>query len=565
MSESPQRPGPPSPPPPPPGGPEADDASAALAAPDLAPASDPGTASTASDPGTASTAPDAAQDTRGAVARTLSRLTLRSRMVLLTVALLVLGLAVSTLAATTLLRDNLIGRVDQQLRTTAQALDGMRTDGISAYFGSSDGPLPSDYYFRTQTAAGAVGPALVQERTSQRWGTPDLPVLPEEQVTERQGVPFTVSGATAPSGSEHAPSWRVLALSTSDRDGNYNGVLMVALPLGDIERTTWELTKILGATCLTIAVIGGALGYLAVRRSLRPLRTIETTARAIAAGDLGQRIPPMPTTTEVGSLAASLNVMLGRIQHAFDVQAASESRMRRFASDASHELRTPLVTIRGYAELYRMGAMRTPEQVAEAMGRIEGSAVQMGTLVEDLLTLARLDERRAQHTTRVDLGALARDARSDLVAMDPSRTVDLVDLAGATPADASSPSGTIVCGDEARLRQILTNLVGNVATHTPAGSPVEIAVGGEGPNVLVEVRDHGPGIPAEHRKRVFERFHRVDASRTSASGGSGLGMAIVHDLVTAHHGDVAALETPGGGTTIRIRLPRADDYDDGSA
>jgi len=225
--------------------------------------------------------------------------------------------------------------------------------------------------------------------------------------------------------------------------------------------------------------------------------------------------------------------------------------MRRFVADASHELRTPLATIRGYGELYRMGALTTTDQVDDTMRRIESSATRMGALVEDLLALARMDDGRPMRIGPVDLTVLAADAVSDLHALDPSRSTRLV------PLRAGDPGGICeVLGEESRLRQVLANLVGNAVQHTPPGTPVEIAVGRTGTGFgVLEVRDHGPGIDPEHAARVFERFYRVDASRGRDSGGAGLGMAIVAAIVDAHHGTVTLEQTPGGGTTVRVTLP----------
>ena len=305
---------------------------------------------------------------------------------------------------------------------------------------------------------------------------------------------------------------------------------------------------------LGIVLLGAAAGTWAVRRSLKPLREIETTAAAIAAGDLSQRVPAASEHTEVGRLSAALNGMLAQIEQAFGAQTASEARMRRFVADASHELRTPLATIRGYGELYRMGALTTTDQVDDTMRRIEQSATRMGALVEDLLALARLDEGRPMRTGPVDLTVLAADAVSDLHALDPARPTRLVPL-----EDGAQSGPCVVVGEESRLRQVLANLVGNAVQHTPSGTPVEIAVGllpsGEG---AIEVRDHGPGIDPEHAARVFERFYRVDASRGRDSGGAGLGMAIVAAIVAAHDGSVRLAQTPGGGTTVRVALPGPD-------
>nr|WP_284500807.1 HAMP domain-containing sensor histidine kinase [Bowdeniella massiliensis] len=298
-----------------------------------------------------------------------------------------------------------------------------------------------------------------------------------------------------------------------------------------------------------LVVIGGLVSWLAIRRHLNPLREIEATAGAIAAGDLSRRIRPRPPTTEVGSLAQSLNVMLAQIEQAFSDRTASEARTRQFISDASHELRTPVATIRGYAELYRMGGI--PEaNLPEAIGRIESEAARMGELVADLLQLARLDEGRPLHIDIIDLAALASDAAKDLAVLDTSRTVEVIAL------DGSAASETLACADPDKIRQVLANLVGNLMKHTPAGSPVEFAVGTEDERAVVEVRDHGPGVPPEEASQIFRRFYRVDTSRARTSGGSGLGLAIVAAIVEAHSGEIAVRTTDGGGLTVKLLLPR---------
>ncbi len=208
--------------------------------------------------------------------------------------------------------------------------------------------------------------------------------------------------------------------------------------------------------------------------------------------------------------------MLAQIERAFAAREASEERMRRFVADASHELRTPLAAVRGYAELYRQGAVSTPDDVASAMRRIEDEATRMGGLVEDLLMLARLDEQRPGRRSPVDLTVVAADVVQDARALDTSRTVSLVGRGG--------PVGpTVVLGDEAHLRQVVTNLVANALRHTPSGTPIELAVGPDDGYGVLEVRDHGQGIEPEQVHKVFERFFRADASRQRASGGSGLG------------------------------------------
>ena len=245
--------------------------------------------------------------------------------------------------------------------------------------------------------------------------------------------------------------------------------------------------------------------------------------------------------------------MLAQIEQSFAVSEASEERMRQFVADASHELRTPLAAVRGYAELYRQGAVTNPEDVAGTMRRIEDESIRMGGLVNDLLLLTRLDRQRPLERGPVDLTVLAVDAVQDARALDPARRVRLLGLAG-------DLKPTIVEGDEAKLRQVVTNLVGNAVIHTPAGTDIEIAVG-SGPTgrARLEVRDHGGGVDPVKARKVFERFYRADPSRVrGAGGGNGLGLAIVAAIVEAHHGQVVVAATPGGGATFVVDLPPAN-------
>ena len=464
------------------------------------------------------------------------RIPLRARLVLLITVLLGAGLVLAGVTSATLLQRSLVAQIDDKLRTEGADLASQQVSALLNGFTATNGP--SDYYVRLRTNAGQQ--ALWGYRsTLDRYGTPQIPDLTVDDAAARGGRPFTVSSDRAGS------PWRVVAYTTV-----WGGTVVIALPLSGTHDTTETMIAVLLLSGLGILLLGALAAGWAVRRSLTPLGQIEDTAAAIAAGDLSRRVPALPETTEVGRLAASLNGMLAQIEQAFAVRTASEARMRRFVADASHELRTPLATIRGYAELHRLGATSEPEQVADTMRRIESSATRMGALVEDLLLLARLDEGRPVAQEPVDLTVLAADAVSDLHALDPDRPARLVPL---TPAGPGGP--VVVVGDDARLRQVVANLVGNVVRHTPAGTPVEIAVGtADGAGVL-EVRDHGPGIDPQHAARVFERFYRVDASRTRESGGAGLGMAIVAAIVAAHRGHVSLAETPGGGTTVRVVVP----------
>ena len=489
-----------------------------------------------------------------------ARVPLRARLVAITVLLLAAGLGLASVVTTTVVSSYLVRQVDVQLERSAAAVANIT---LNERIGSGS-QLPSDYYVLVRPRGGDEVP-LRWPQTVNLYGVPNIPAMSNPEVEASQDEPFTVDsvGGTDPA------EWRVTTFFFYDKfSGELGGTAFVALPLTGIHETVKVLGRALALSALGIALVGGAVAYLAVHRALRPLREIEETAADIAAGDLSRRVRPAPPTTEVGSLAASLNAMLSQIEEAFAVQEASEERMRRFVSDASHELRTPLATIRGYGELYRMGALDTPDKVDDTMGRIEDSATRMGTLVNDLLALARLDEGRPLRHEPVDLVSLARDSAQDLHALDPTRDVRLV---GLSPG-ATAPPALRVVGDEDRLRQVLANLVGNVTRHTPAGTPVEIALGTVGPAAppdarkdgaavdavaVLEVRDHGPGVPSEQRGRVFERFYRADSSRNRASGGSGLGLAIVAAIVGAHRGRVSVSETTGGGLTVRVDLPLA--------
>lgn len=488
----------------------------------------------------------------GGIKAWMARLSLSTKLVSLVMVVLLVGLGTASILTTTLLKSYLIKQVDRDLSTTYSTIAGQIINDKSQ---ESD-LLPSDYYLALRQTNGAVR-AWVQSDTSAERGIPDLSQFlssVDGQFTQAPQDPFTTDAVVTET------QWRVLVREVSTIDGELVGEVFVALPLTDSLAIVAQIQRVLILSGLFITVLGGVVGSYAVGQSLRPLANIERTAAAIAQGDLTRRVPPAPPTTEVGSLARSLNTMLTQIEQGFIDRETSELRMRRFVSDASHELRTPLATIRGYGELYRMGALQAPEALDDTMRRIEDSATRMGSLVEDLLHLARLDEGRKLRIEDVDLAVLAVDAASDLHALDPSRPVKVLGLTAGITAAA-----TPVLADEDRLRQVMANLIGNIARHTEEGTPVEILVGtkqdpdaGESAAVL-EVRDHGPGITAEHRAKIFERFYRVDSSRNRASGGSGLGLAIVSAILESHGGYAKVLDTPGGGLTVRIVLPAVPD------
>ncbi|MBT0566906.1 cell wall metabolism sensor histidine kinase WalK [Williamsia sp. CHRR-6] len=465
---------------------------------------------------------------------------LRVSLVALMLVLVAVGLLVSGVAVTSAMEKQLLNRTDNGLRNAAQgwARPHVDRDNPGAQPTLPRPPQderrpPSPYFVQVSRTDG------ISFIINDVGGAPDI-----SSPNSLSPQPKTVGSAN---GSD--TRWRVVKVTST------YGSSILAVKLTDVDDTVTRLIWLQFGVGLAVVAVVGGVGYLLVHNSLRPLRRVEATARAIADGDLDQRVPTSASGTEVGRLAESLNVMLHQIQEAFaateqsEEQArASEDRMRQFVADASHELRTPLTSIRGFAELYRQGAMTDPEQL---MSRIESEAGRMGLLVEELLMLARLDAHRPLERTHVDLLALASDSVHSARAMAPDRRIDLRVLDG--------PGVPAVMGDAARLTQVLGNLITNAVKHTPADASISVEVGTDDTDAVLRVVDTGPGLAPEDRAKVFERFYRGDDSRTRAtgSGGSGLGLSIVSALVTAHDGTVTAQDTPGGGATFVVRLPRS--------
>jgi two-component system OmpR family sensor kinase len=271
---------------------------------------------------------------------------------------------------------------------------------------------------------------------------------------------------------------------------------------------------------------------------------MRAVAQDITKGDLTRRVEPATSDTEIGRLGLALNGMLAQIEAAFAERTRSENRLRRFIADASHELRTPLTSVRGYAEMLRRGAERSPEDSTLARRRIEEESVRMSVMVDDMLVLARLGQGRPLESEPVDLQQVARDAVADAHAVSPQRDIAL-----------NAPVPVVIAGDDTRLRQAVGNLVRNALVHTPTDSPIEVGVSTDDGFARVTVVDHGPGLSRDDAGRVFEPFYRADPSRSRDSGGVGLGLSIVAAVVSAHGGDVKVTDTPGGGATFEIDLP----------
>ena len=520
-----------------------------------------------------------------AVRRLSARTSLRTKLVTALLALVAIALAVMSFVGVAVFGNYLQSQVDAQLHS----LGAQVQNDPSAFLGGGH-----HMTFLLNNSVVEVLSANGQPVTGignwQNLSSNSGPAIPASQsgTSGNSGQPFTV---LAQSGGY---SWRVITqpvqYSTDGGVTMQSGTLVVGLNLGNLDQTMAYLIRLDVIVSVVILFVLMIVGFAVVRANLRPLVEIEETAEEIADGHLNRRIPERDPRTEIGSLGRSLNIMLSQIEAAFHAREESEAaahqneeRMRRFIADASHELRTPLTAIRGFAEYYRqrgglvshwdksaassasadeagsdaryLGGGLTPDDLDRIMHRVETEASRMGLLVEDLLLLARLDQQRPLARQPIDLLSLAADAVHDARLLAPARTIDLSVQPGAA---------FLVIGDEARLRQVIGNLMSNALTHTPDGSPIEVSIGSgtldprvpdSARAVTLDVTDHGPGMLPEQAQRVFERFYRADQARTRTKGGSGLGLAIVSALVTAHGGVASVRTGPGRGSTFRIALP----------
>ncbi len=518
-----------------------------------------------------------------------NRISLRTKITGVTVLLLILGLTVAGVGTMTVLRNYLLTEEDTRIIAAIAAIGEQNLCQQST--------SPNDYYLAVVRYDGS----LYCDNRQTGDPRPIVSSLTLEAVSQLEGattIPSTKLGG----------QWRVITRFINVPSEADTFIVVVGLDLSYTNSIVNRYAAIFLFFGLTVVILGGALTRLLVTSTFTPLRDTETTAARFAGGDFSQRIAGATPNTEVGRLNRSLNSMLNRIDQAFADRARTIDQMRRFVGDASHELRTPLVSVRGYAELYRMGALTKPEDVAQAMERIEKEAIRMGLLVEDLLELARLDEAKPLVLTEVNLVPIAQDVALDAMASAPDRVVTVVEtdvvgvetkpleiiqlpepgqqraalatgpiaFAGATlarlvarrsraqgddvgvvPKSPPASMGAVVLAEENKIRQLLTNLMGNAIRFTPDGSPIEIGVGVDQRHrlALLSVIDHGEGIPEQIRGKIFQRFWRADTSRDRATGGSGLGLAIVAAIIEAHHGTVDVLETPGGGATFRVSLP----------
>ena len=572
-----------------------------------------------------------------------NRTPLRTKLITAVLALVIMALAAISVTSVFVLRSYVYTQRDNDLRTTLgpvvhqnaknQELTGTSSSGITASLNitipQSSGPILAFQQPGIQLVPGVPDNSpkgMINSHPVQ--SVPELPA--GNWASSTSPVFMNLPGQTA------GDTWRVLALGDVQVTDYVTGTeqtvtVLAAVDLGNVGYEIQRLITVEMIVGSAIVLVLAIVGVGVVRANLRPLDDIEMIAGEIAKGHLDHRIPERDARTEIGSLGRSLNVMLTQIETAFHAQQESEraaheseERMRRFVADASHELRTPLTTIRGFAAHFRQrgGVSRlrsrvpsargagiggedqsyfsrstapadglSPDDIDHLMGRIESESTRMGLLVEDLLLLARLDQQRPLTKAPVDLLTLAADAVQDARIVSPGRSIDLVVAPG---------TAFLVEGDEARLRQVLGNLVNNAITHTPAGTPVRVKIargslearradgpggptgpGGQGdwagstgpagtaypswaggrlvPAVVLDIEDDGPGMTAEQAQRVFERFYRADAARNRASGGTGLGLAIVAGLIAAHGGTVSVRTAPGQGADFQVKLPLSPD------
>jgi two-component system, OmpR family, sensor kinase len=495
---------------------------------------------------------------------------LRLRLLVAVGLISIVALVVADFATYSALRSSLYQQVDQQLAghrpgvavytATGSAACSSPTRGLGP--GSAGGPSgipggipggaggPNVFGYSYGAYVNASGkvldglecPAYVGSH-SYRPQVPDPIAGFTTQPDGTQEVYFTASSID-PSG----PAFRVRAVKEQQ------GVIaLVAQPLVDQTSTLHTLFLTEFAVTAGALVLALAGGWWLVRLGLRPLEDVEATAESIAAGNLDQRVPGADQPTEVGRLARALNVMLERIQAAFSARVASEQRLkesqdhlRRFVADASHELRTPIAAVSAYAELFERGAASNATDLPRVVAGIRTETARMDRLVNDLLTLARLDEGVPMQLAPVELVSIVSEAVRTATAVGPDWPVQFW---AATPLE--------VTGDKDRLRQVVDNLLANVRAHTPPGTTATVRLDQVGGDARIEVRDSGPGMPAEQAQRVFERFFRVDLARARTSGGSGLGLSIVAAIVAAHGGSVSASSAPGQGMTVTVLLPMA--------
>lgn len=475
----------------------------------------------------------------------ITQWSLRNRLLVSVLIVSAIGIAASDFGAIQSLRHFLVGQLDTQLTTIShntqmqldragiesqqQATDDMQFMPIRPLRGV---PTTTTVTLLDQNGAviGHIGGDLMGSSTGAEFKGFTL-----EKVLATQGKPFNLN-------SENDLHYRVIATSLPSGQGS----VLVASSLENVSKTLKELGFLFLLISLLVLALVGLLARAFIRISLKPLSEVEATAAAIAQGDLSARLPEAKPTTEVGKLTTSLNRMLERIEESFAVRVESESKLRRFVADASHELRTPLTAIRGFAELHRQGAVSGEEKTKELVHRIEKESIRMGSLVEDLLLLARMDQTPELAKEPVDLDNLIQEVVASARAAGPDHPIT-VDL----------PEGdNFVLGDSTRIHQAVANLLANARTHTPSGTPITVSIKQLESETTITVSDKGPGLSHADQEKIFERFYRADTSRARTKGeGSGLGLSIVDAVMKSHGGSVSVLSELGQGCEFTLHFP----------
>ncbi len=460
----------------------------------------------------------------------MKRLDLRTRLLIAVGLVAVLQIAVAFLIIS-VTRSHLVDQIDDRL---AIATSPVRESGRSEHPGEDDDrPQPErlgDTYEGVLASDHSLFTVFAPNTTGTELPPPDIDL---DRAVSSHGRPITVDAT------EGDLDYRLTA-----RGANGDFVI-TAIPLDGVAASMSRLTAVVASTAAVISLAFALVTWWVLRLGIAPIKRMTTTAEAIAAGDLSERIRDVDQGTEAGQLGDALNTMLSRIETSFDERARAEDNLRQFIADASHELRTPVATIRGYAELYHAGGLDDRAELDDAMRRTEQESQRMSRLIADMLGLAKLDRDPTLTTRPVDLTTLARDTAADAQATHPERTIT-----------TTVPDGAlIVDGVDDLLRQALANLVGNAIVHTDTDATVHVAAQIYGPDAVIVVVDDGDGMTPDVIAQTTERFYRADPSRSRHKGGSGLGLAIVDTVINAHHGTLHIDSTPGSGTTVTITLP----------
>ena len=477
------------------------------------------------------------------------RISLRIKLTVMSVGLIGLLLVVSSFGTISLLRTYLQQNTDTLLTSTAASLadeDPLLLEARLATKQVTLPRLPSDYYIAYLDRSGSLLIGLVSSANAKN-AVPNLNAFTLEAVLATEGRPFDID-VSSKGGFRDLGNWRMVATPLT----SVNGSLVIALPDMTNARLLAQYSAIGTGFGFFLLTLSGLAIWLTITSALRPLREVERTAAMVAAGDTSQRLVEADESTEIGRLNGSLNSMLDSIDSAMSSRNKALDQMKRFVADASHELRTPLVTLRGYAELYRIGALKKKADVDEAMTRIESESIRMTELVENLLALARMDETNPLAKVPANIVELAELSIRDASAIGSKNKTVLVTLDSKPLSEGFALTAEV---DSSGLRQVFTNLLVNASKFSNPEDQIEIALGSNDGRVIIEVRDHGDGVPKALREKIFERFYRADNSRNRETGGSGLGLSIVKTIVTRHGGDIKALETPGGGATFKVTLP----------